>query len=71
MNHATHLLSSADVSNFSTEIIKSCYINKYMYRLHFDTTFLVLLTFLESLKIPLIKSYNFYDVSKNGYARPS
>ena len=26
-----------------------------MYRLHFDTKFLVLLTFLESLKIVLIK----------------
>ena len=26
-----------------------------MYRLHFDTTFLILLTFLESSKIALIK----------------
>ena len=28
---------------------------EYMYRLHFDTKFLILLTFLESLKIVLIK----------------
>ena len=55
MNHETHPLSSADMSNFSPEISKFCYIKKYMYRLHFDTKFLILLTFLESLKIVLIK----------------
>ena len=55
MNHVTHLLISADISNFSPEISKFCYIKKYMYRLHFDTKFLILLTFLESLKIVLIK----------------
>ena len=36
------------------EISKFCYITKYRYRLHFDTLFLILLTFLESLKIFLI-----------------
>ena len=56
MNHVTHPLSSADISNFSQEIRKFCYIKKYMYRLHFDTKFLILLTFLEFLKIVLIKN---------------
>ena len=55
MNHMTHPLSSADISNFSPEINKFRHIKKYMYRLHFDTKFLILLTFLESLKIVLIK----------------
>ena len=69
INHVAHSMNPADISNFSTEISKFCYIKKYMYRLHFDTKFLVLLTFLESLKIK--KSYNFDDVRKNGYARSS
>ena len=47
-------LSPADISFFSLEISKFCYIKKYRYRLHFDTWFLTLLTFLESLKIVLI-----------------
>ena len=55
MNHVTHALSSADVSNFSPKISKFCYIKKYTCRLHFDTKFLIFLTFLESLKIVLIK----------------
>ena len=55
MNHMTHPVSPADISNFSPEISKLCYIKKYMYRLHFDTKFLILLIFLESLKIVLIK----------------
>ena len=37
MNHVTHLLTSADISIFSPEISKFCYIKKYRYRLHFDT----------------------------------
>ena len=52
-------LSSADISSFSKEISKFCYIKKYMYRLHFVTKFLILLTFLESLKIVLIKKLQF------------
>ena len=55
LNHVTYPLISADISNFSLEIIKFCYIKKYMYRLHFNTKFLLLLTFIESLKIVLIK----------------
>ena len=51
MNHVTHPLSSADISNFSPEISKFCYIKKYRYRLYFDTEFLFILTFLESLDI--------------------
>ena len=37
MNHVTHALSSTDISIFSPEITKFCYIKKYRYRLHFDT----------------------------------
>ena len=37
MNHVTDPLSSADISIFSPEITKFCYIKKYIYRLHFDT----------------------------------
>ena len=55
MNHVTHPMSPADISNFSPEIRKFCYIKKYMYRLHFDTKFLIILAFLESLRIVLIK----------------
>ena len=55
MNHVIHPLSSADISNFSPKISKFCYIKKYMYRLHFDTKFLNILTFLESVKIALVK----------------
>ena len=55
MNHVTHPMSRADISNFSPEIIKFCYIKKYMYRLHFDTKFLIVLAFFESLRIVSIK----------------
>ena len=51
VHQVTHLLSSADLNNFSPEISKFCYIKKCMYRLHFDTKFLIILTFLQSLKI--------------------
>ena len=50
----THPLSSAGISIFSTEISKFCYAKTYRYRLHFDSWFLILLTFLESLRITLI-----------------
>ena len=63
MNHVTHPMSRADISNFSPEINKFCYIKKYMYRLHFDTKFLILLTFLESLKIVLIKRVTIFMIS--------
>ena len=53
MNHVTHPLSPADISN--QEISKFCYIKRYMYRLHFDTKFLIILAFLEPLRIVLIK----------------
>ena len=48
-------MSPAYISNFSSEISKFCYIKKYMYRLHFDTKFLVTLAFLESSWFALIK----------------
>ena len=37
INHVTQSLSSADISIFSLEISKFCYIKKYTYRLDFDT----------------------------------
>ena len=37
MNHVTQPLSSTDISIFSPEINKFCYIKKYRYRLHFNT----------------------------------
>ena len=54
INHVTHPLSSADISIFSPEFSKFCYIKKYRYGLHIDTKFLVLLTYFESLMISLI-----------------
>ena len=54
MNHVAHPLSSADISIFSPEISKFCYTKKCWYRFHFDTLFLILLTFFEYLNIVLI-----------------
>ena len=54
MNHVTHLVTSADISIFSKEFSKFCYIKKYRYRLHFSTEFLIILDFFASLKICLI-----------------
>ena len=50
MNHVTYSLCSA-TAFFSLEISKICYTKKYRYRLYFDTLVLILLTFIESLKI--------------------
>ena len=47
-------LSSADFSIFSLEISNFYFIKKCSYRLHFNTKFLILLTFFESLKVVLI-----------------
>ena len=54
MNHVTHPLTSAEISSFSPEVSKFFYIKKYRYRLHFSAEFLIILDFLESLKIFLI-----------------
>ena len=54
INHVKHRLSSADISMFSLEINKFCYIKKHRYRMHFDKWFLAILTFFEALKIILI-----------------
>ena len=54
-------LSSADTSIFSREIRKFCYIKKYIYRLNFDTEFLILLFLFEPLKVILI---NIVAISK-------
>ena len=37
INHVAHSQSSANISIFSPEISKFCYIKKYRYRLDFDT----------------------------------
>ena len=50
----TQPLSSSDISIFSREISKFCYIKKYRYRLHFDIWFLILWTFFDPLKNFLI-----------------
>ena len=52
--YVTHPLSAAGISIFLLEISKFCYIKKYRYGLHFDTLFLTLFNFFESLKIVLI-----------------
>ena len=72
MNQVTHPLNSADISIFSLEISKFCHIKKYRYRLHFDISFLILVTFFESLKVVLIKMITILMMSaKNGCFRPS
>ena len=63
MNYVTHPMSPAGISNFSPEISEVFYIKKYMYRLHFDTKFLVLCTFLEFLRIVLIKKFKILIMS--------
>ena len=50
----THPLSSADISIYSLEISNFCHIKKYRYNLHFTTQLLVILTFLEPLRVDLI-----------------
>ena len=55
MNHVTHPLSSTDISILSPETSKFCYIKKYRYRFYFGKKFLIFLTFIESLRIFLIK----------------
>ena len=47
-------LSSAGIRIFLPEISKFCYIKKYRYRLDFDTQFIILFTFPETLKVFLI-----------------
>ena len=65
INHVTHSMSPADISTFSPKISKFCYIKIYLYRLHFETKYLIILAFLESLRIVLIKkSYKFDDAVK-------
>ena len=54
MNQVTNPLSSADTNIFLPKVSKLCYIKKCRYRLRFNTQCLILLTFLESLKIVLI-----------------
>ena len=54
MNHVTHTMSSVDICIFLSEISKFHCVKNYRYRLHFDTKFLIILTFFESLKIVLM-----------------
>ena len=71
MDHVTHTLSSTDISDFSPEISKFCYIKKYIYRLHFGTQFLIFFNFWVFKDFFNKTGYNFDDVSKNGYPSPS
>ena len=56
----THPFKSSDIcrkdfiEKISLKIIKFCYTKKYRYRLDFDTYFLILLIFLESVKVVFI-----------------
>ena len=72
MNHVTQPLTSAEISIFSPEISKFCYIKKCRYRLHFSTElsnyFRFSRVFTDLFNKP---GYNFDDVSKNGYPRSS
>ena len=54
INHVTHPFSSADISIFSLNISKFCYIKNYRYKLHFNAYFVIALVFFESLKVFLI-----------------
>ena len=63
LNHVIHTFSFSDISIFSPEISKFCYINKHKYRLHFDTQFQILLTDFESLRILLIKMVATFEIS--------
>ena len=69
--YVTHLLSSADIIIFSPEISNFCYIKKHRWRLHFNTLFLILLSFFELLKVFLISMVAFVAILKIGYSRPS
>ena len=51
INHVTNSLSSADISIFSPKSSNFCYIKKYREKLYFNTSFLILFTFIEYLKI--------------------
>ena len=69
MNQVTHPVNSADI--YYPEICKFSYIKKYRYRLHFDTWFLILITFFWVFKNFFNKhANNLDDVSENGYFRP-
>ena len=51
INHVTSTISSADISIFSPEISNFCYTKKYRYRFYFNTKFLDIWNFFESLKV--------------------
>ena len=58
-----HLLNSADISIFLLEISNFCYIKKYRSKFHFTATFLIPITFFESLKFVLINMVTMLMVS--------
>ena len=69
INHVIQTLSSADIRIriFSSKISNFCYIKKYKYGLHFNTEFLILLTFLGLLKIKVFlnKGYSVIISAQN------
>ena len=56
-------LNSAEINIFLWKISKFCYIKNYRCRLHFRTQFLILSTFLKSLKIILINMVTILMIS--------
>ena len=71
INHVTHTLSFTELSIFSPGINNIYCIKKYRYRLHFNTSFLILLTFLSFSGCFDKHGCNFDDVSKISCSRPS
>ena len=65
MNHMTHPLNCADISIYSPEISKFCYIKKDRYRLHFNAKFLITKTLFESLSIAWINMFTILMISAN------
>ena len=64
INHMTHYFSSVDISIFSPEISKYCYIKKYI----IYTPFNLFCIFKDLFNRHFL---NFDDVSKSGYSSPS
>lgn len=60
--HMTHYLNFADTGIFSPEIGKFCYIGIYKQELHFDTCFLIILSFSEPLWAFLINIIAFFTM---------
>ena len=63
MNYVTRSFIFADVSFFSPEISKFCYIKKYRYRFHFDASVLFILSYFDPLNTVLINMVTTFMMS--------